>query len=35
MDIESYKHELDKSYARKRVREEKCVEIFEDFMSKL
>ena len=35
MDIESYKHELDKAYAKKKVREEKCVEIFSDFMSKM
>ena len=35
MDIESYKHELDKAYAKKKVREEKRVEIFSDFMSKM
>lgn len=35
MDIEAYKKELDKKYARKSAREEKAVEIFEDFMSKI
>ena len=35
MDIESYRHEIDKAYAKKKVREEKSVEIFSDFMSKL
>ena len=35
MDIESYKRELDRAYARKQVREEKRVEIFNDFMSKM
>jgi len=35
MDIEAYKRELDKKYARSRVREEKAAEIFEDFMSKI
>jgi len=34
MDIEAYKKELDKRYARSQVREEKAAEIFEDFMSK-
>ena len=34
MDIEAYKRELNKKYARKSAREEKAVEIFEDFMSK-
>ena len=34
MDIEAYKRELDKKYARSQVREEKAAEIFEDFMSK-
>ena len=35
MDIEAYKRELDNAYAKKKVREEKSVEIFNDFMSKL
>ena len=35
MDIESYRHEIDKAYAKKKVREEKSVEIFSDFMSNL
>ena len=34
MDIEAYKRELNVKYARKSAREEKAVEIFEDFMSK-
>ena len=34
MDIEAYKRELNKKYARSQVREEMAVEIFEDFMSK-
>ena len=34
MDIENYKKELDKKYQRAQAREEKAVEIFEDFMSK-
>ena len=35
MDIEAYKREIDNAYAKKKVREEKRVEIFNDFMSKL
>jgi|TARA_Y100000296_G_scaffold84040_1_gene116351 hypothetical protein len=35
MDIEVYKEELDRRYARRQAREEKAVEIFEDFMSKI
>ena len=35
MDIEAYKRELDNAYAKKKVREEKSVEIFSDFMSKM
>ena len=35
MDIESYKLEIDRAYARKKIREEKCVEVFSDFMSKM
>ena len=35
MDIEVYKEELDRRYARRHAREEKAVEIFEDFMSKI
>ena len=34
MDIEAYKRELNMKYARKSARDEKAVEIFEDFMSK-
>ena len=34
MDIENYKKELDKKYQRAQAREEKAVEIFENFMSK-
>ena len=35
MDIAAYKQQLDMKYARAQAREEKAVEIFEDFMSKL
>jgi len=35
MDIEKYRKELDRSYARKSAREAKKVEVFEDFMSKI
>jgi len=35
MDIEAYKRELNMMYARKSARDEKAVEIFEDFMSKI
>jgi len=35
MDIEAYKRELNMKYARKSARDEKAVEIFEDFMSKI
>ena len=34
MDIDAYKKELDKKYKFAQAREEKAVEIFEDFMSK-
>ena len=34
MDIDAYKKELDMKYRRAQAREEKAVEIFEDFMSK-
>ena len=34
MDIENYKKELDRKYKFAQAREEKAVEIFEDFMSK-
>ena len=34
MDIENYKKELNKKYQRAQAREEKAVEIFENFMSK-
>ena len=34
MDIDAYKRELNKKYQRAQAREEKAVEIFEDFMSK-
>ena len=34
MDIEEYKQELDRKYKFAQAREEKAVEIFEDFMSK-
>ena len=35
MDIAAYKQQLDMKYARAQAREEKAVEIFEDFVSKL
>ena len=35
MDIEAYKRELDKKYARKAAREEKAADVFADFMSKI
>ncbi len=35
MDIEAYRKELDMKYQRAQAREEKAVEIFENFMSKL
>ena len=35
MDIEAYRKELDMKYERAQARQEKAVEIFEDFMSKL
>ena len=35
MDIAAYKKQLDMKYQRAQAREEKAVEIFEDFMSKL
>ena len=35
MDIDAYKRELDRKYKFAQAREEKAVEIFEDFMSKL
>ena len=35
MDIAAYRKELDMKYARVQAREEKAVEIFENFMSKL
>lgn len=35
MDIEAYKKELDKKYARKAAREEKAADVFADFMSKI
>ena len=34
MDIDAYKKELDMKYRKAQAREEKAVEIFEDFMSK-
>ena len=34
MDIDAYKKELDMKYQRAQAREEKAIEIFEDFMSK-
>ena len=34
MDIDAYKRELDMKYRKAQAREEKAVEIFEDFMSK-
>jgi hypothetical protein len=35
MDIEAYKRELEKNYARKAAREEKAADVFADFMSKI
>ena len=35
MDIEAYKEELDRRYARKEAREEKAAEVFANFMSKI
>ena len=34
MDIDAYKKELDMKYQRAQAREEKAIEIFENFMSK-
>ena len=35
MDIAAYKKQLDMKHQRAQARQEKAVEIFEDFMSKL
>jgi hypothetical protein len=35
MDIDAYKKELDMKYQRVQAREDKAIEIFENFMSKI